>query len=210
VGEVIVVDNGSADATSEVARREGARVVREPRRGYGAACLAGIAALSPECGVVAFMDGDFSDYPDDLGLLVAPIAEGRAELVIGSRTANADSRAALSPQQRWGNALATRLIGTLIGERPSDLGPFRAIRRDALRHLEMRDQGYGWTVEMQIKSTQRGLRTVEIPVRYRARIGRSKVSGTVRGALLAGLKILLTIARLGIAGPPARDQPNAS
>jgi len=198
VQEVFVVDNGSTDATADVARQGGARVVSEPVAGYGRACLAGLAALDDTTDVVVFMDGDRSDYPEDLPLLLAPISEGRADLVIGSRTAHAQ-RGSLTPQQRFGNWLACRLLRWLYGVRYTDLGPFRAIRRDALRRLQMRDQAFGWTVEMQAKAAQVGLRAVEVPVRYRPRIGRSKISGTLSGTVRAGWGILSTIARVALA-----------
>ncbi|MBS1842763.1 MAG: glycosyltransferase family 2 protein, partial [Acidobacteria bacterium] len=193
--EVIVVDNGSTDRTAQVAKSFGTRVLRESERGYGAACLRGIKALGPEIDVVVFLDGDYSDYPEEMEELVAPIADNVADFVVGSRTLLAQSRKALSFQQRFGNGLATRLVQWRFGFRYTDLGPFRAIRRDALDSLRMRDRGFGWTVEMQMKAACAGLRIQEVPVRYRSRVGRSKVSGTVRGAVGAGTKILYTIAR---------------
>jgi glycosyltransferase involved in cell wall biosynthesis len=193
VEEIIVVDNGSDDGSGEVARQAGARVVREERRGYGRACLAGIAALSPATEIVAFLDGDYSDYPEELPELVAPIREGRADFVVGSRVLGERERGALVPQARLGNWIATRLIARLWGVRYTDLGPFRAIARESLRRLRMRDPAFGWTVEMQIKAAMIGLRSVEVPVRYRRRIGRSKVSGTVSGVVRAGMAILGTI-----------------
>lgn len=196
--EVIVVDNGSTDATAEVARRHGARVVVEPIPGYGRACLAGIAALDASTDAIAFMDADHSDYPEELPQLLAPIAEGRADLVIGSRVHHAQP-GSLTPQQRFGNRLACWLMRACFGARYTDLGPFRAIRRDALARLAMRDRAFGWTVEMQAKAARRGLRIVEVPVRYRPRIGRSKISGTARGTVLAGTAILSTIVRVACA-----------
>ena len=193
--EIIVVDNGSTDATAEVARRSGARVVTEPALGYGRACLAGIAALDPSADTVVFMDADHSDYPEDLPLLVAPIQEERADLVIGSRSAQAEA-GSLTPQQRVGNTLACALMRLFFGVRYTDLGPFRAIRRDALMRLQMRDQAFGWTVEMQAKAALAGLRVVEVLVRYRPRIGRSKISGTIRGTISAGTTIIGTIVSL--------------
>ncbi len=195
VDEVIVVDNGSVDRTEMVARQHGARVVSQPERGYGAACLAGIAALEARTGIVVFLDADFSDYPEDIGLLIRPLVECGADFALGARTLDDASRAALTPQQRWGNWLATTLICWRFGFRYTDLGPFRAIRRDALERLQMQDRNYGWTVEMQIKALQSGLRIVEVPMRYRVRIGRSKISGTLKGTLLAGAKILYTIGK---------------
>ncbi len=170
----------------------------EPEAGYGAACLAGIAAL-PEVDIVVFVDGDNSDYPEDMADLVDPIIAGRADLVIGSRVLGQAEAGALTPQQRWGNWLATRLIRLIWGVRFTDLGPFRAISRDALDRLAMADRTYGWTVEMQIKAAELGLTVIEVPVRYRRRIGVSKISGTVRGVVLAGTKILSMIAVRGLA-----------
>jgi glycosyltransferase involved in cell wall biosynthesis len=195
VDAIVVADNGSRDATADIARNAGARVVSELRPGYGAACLAGIRALPP-VDVVIFLDGDHSDYPDDMATLVDPILEGRAELVIGTRMPGAS--AALTAQQRFGNGLAVWLIRALWGVRFSDLGPFRAIAKPALDRLGMADRDFGWTVEMQIKAAEQGLATAEVPVRYRQRIGASKISGTVRGTLRAGAKILWVIGRHGL------------
>lgn len=196
VHDIIVVDNGSTDDTAAVARRLGARVVREPVPGYGRACLAGLRALPPAADTVVFLDADHSDDPGDLPALLAPLVDGRADLVIGARTRDAAARRALTPQQRIGNALACWLIARRWGVCFTDLGPFRAIQRTALERLGVQDRGFGWTVEMQVKAVQHGLRVVEVPVRYRPRIGRSKISGTLRGAVLAGTTILWTIARL--------------
>ncbi len=194
VRQVVVVDNGSTDTTAAVARSMGAKVVCEPRRGYGQACLAGIAVVE-DADIVVFLDGDYSDFPGEMSSLVEPIVRAEADLVIGSRTLGRHERGALMPQQRFGNVLATWLIRLLFGVRYTDLGPFRAIRRTALEDLHMVDRNYGWTVEMQIKAAQRGLRCREIPVRYRPRLGTSKISGTLGGSLRAGYKILWTIAR---------------
>jgi glycosyltransferase involved in cell wall biosynthesis len=200
LAQVIVVDNGSRDRTAEVARLRGAQVVHEPRRGYGWACLAGMAALDPQIETVAFMDADGSDDPDDLPKILAPIERGEADLVIGSRVLGEREAGSLSPQQRFGNRLAASLLRLFYGVRYTDLGPFRAIRRDALRTLAMTDKNFGWTVEMQIKARRRGLRVLEVPVRYRRRrAGESKVSGTAKGSILAGAKILWTILRYRIA-----------
>jgi glycosyltransferase involved in cell wall biosynthesis len=194
--QVVVVDNGSTDRTAEIARAAGATVVREPRRGYGSACLRGITALDPAAEVVVFMDADASDVPAEAFALVEPIAAGRADLVIGSRTRGQAEAGSLAPHQRFGNWLATTLIRLLYGHRYTDLGPFRAIRASSLRTLAMRDPGYGWTIEMQIKALQKGLRVAEAPVSYRRRIGSSKISGNFRASVAAGCKILWTIARL--------------
>ncbi|MCB0300126.1 MAG: glycosyltransferase family 2 protein, partial [Calditrichaeota bacterium] len=191
VDEVLVVDNGSTDQTVAIAEAQGARVLFEQERGYGAACLTGIAALNPQCDIVVFLDGDYSDFPEELVNLVDPIIENHAEMVIGSRVVNA-LPGALTPQAMFGNWLSCRLIRWFWGVNYTDLGPFRAIRRDALAKLNMRDRNYGWTVEMQIKAAQSGLRCVEIPANYRRRIGISKISGTLRGVVLAGSKILWT------------------
>ncbi len=195
VSEVVVVDNGSRDRTAEVATAAGARVVREPRRGYGSACLRGIASADrPD--VIVFLDADHSDYPEDLLAILGPIADGRADFVVGSRILGGATRSALLPQAYYGNRLACALLRWFFGAPHTDLGPFRAIRADALRRLDMRDLTYGWTVEMQAKAALAGIATVEVPVRYRPRIGRSKITGTVRGTVAAGWKILTTIGRL--------------
>lgn len=195
-GQVIVVDNGSADGTGEIARARGATVVREECRGYGRACLAGIARLAPDSEIVVFMDADSSDDPKDVYPLLAPIWSGEADLVLGARRGATVERGALTLPQRMGNALATGLIWLLYRHRFTDLGPFRAIRRRRLQPLAMRDENYGWTVEMQVKALQRGLRVREVPVHYRRRIGTSKISGHPWNAFEAGLKILWTIFRL--------------
>jgi glycosyltransferase involved in cell wall biosynthesis len=197
VDEVLVVDNGSTDRTAEVARQAGARVVREPRRGYGSACLCGLSHLGCH-DVVVFLDGDRSDHPEALPRLIQPIADHRADLVLGSRLLGDREEGAMPPQSVWGNRLACFLMRWLFRVRYTDLGPFRAIRRDALERLAMRDRNFGWTVEMQIKAARAGLRIREIPLPYRRRIGQSKISGTLKGTLLAGYKILATIFRYGI------------
>lgn len=205
VDDVIVADNGSSDRTAEVARSRGARVVTEPRRGYGAACLAGIAALG-DPDVVVFLDGDFSDYPEDMGRLVDPILRGEADLVAGSRILGEREPGSLTPQARFGNWLACNLIRLFWGARYTDLGPFRAIHAATLKDLQMRDLDYGWMVEMQIKATRAGYRVEEVPVRYRRRIGKSKISGTIKGVIGAGVKILLTIFKLALDLRGGRDR----
>jgi glycosyltransferase involved in cell wall biosynthesis len=196
VRRIVVCDNGSTDRTAEVAEQHGAIVVHERERGYGAACLRALERLATDPpDVVVFLDGDRSDFAEELPSLVAPIEEERADLVIGSRALGVAERGSLTIQQRAGNKLAAFLLGRLYGAETTDLGPFRAIRWSSLQALEMRDRNYGWTVERQIKAAKRGLRVVEVPVRYRVRIGESKVSGTIRGTLGASRKILWTIAR---------------
>ncbi|MBL8841012.1 MAG: glycosyltransferase [Planctomycetes bacterium] len=198
VPRAIVVDNGSTDGTGAAAAAAGATVVREPRRGYGAACLAGIAALPPDCDVVLFLDADHSDHGEEAALLLAPIERGEADLVIGSRMRGRAEPGALLPQARFGNALACFLMRLLYGFRYSDLGPFRAITREALARIGMVDTNFGWTVEMQLKALHHRLRIVEVPVSYRRRKGVSKITGTVSGTLRAGWKILWTIFRYGV------------
>ena len=196
--DIVVVDNGSRDATPDVARKHGARVISESRRGYGQACLAGIAALSPATEIIVFLDADGSDDPEDLLQLLTPVRDGEADLVLGSRVAAAKSSGAFTPQQAFGNWLATRLMRLLFGAHYTDLGPFRVIRREALERLQMKDTNYGWTIEMQIKAHRVGLRVQELPVNYRKRIaGESKISGSFVGTLRAGWKILWLIARYG-------------
>jgi glycosyltransferase involved in cell wall biosynthesis len=201
VGPVAVVDNGSRDRTADVARAAGATVIGEPRRGYGAACLAGLAHLAarpPD--IVAFLDADRSDDPGDLPRLLAPILAGEADLVVGSRVLGEREPGSLTPVQAFGNRLAAFLLRALFGLSATDLGPFRAIRWPALASLGMRDRDYGWTVEMQARAARARCRVVEVPVRYRRRVGRSKISGTVRGVIGAGWKILFTLARVRLGG----------
>jgi glycosyltransferase involved in cell wall biosynthesis len=204
VRRVVVCDNGSTDRTAAVAAAGGAEVVRQPARGYGNACLAGIAFLrglpaGEQPDVVVFLDGDHSDYPAELPLVVAPIVDGGFDLVIGSRRRGGLEAGAMTVPQRFGNWLAPLLIRWLYRYRFTDLGPFRAIRWSRLLELDMRDRTFGWTVEMQVKAARRGLRCTEVPVHYRRRAaGKSKVSGTVKGTVLAGWKIIMTIFRLRV------------
>jgi len=215
VGCVIVANNASTDHTAEVATAAGAIVVDEPRRGYGSACLAGLSELerlidegasAPE--VVVFLDADYSDHPEQLAELVAPIFEDRADFVLGSRILGDREPGAMPPQSRYGNCLACGLMRLLFGARYTDLGPFRAISYPHLLRLEMSDTNFGWTVEMQIKAVKAKLRTLELPVRYRKRIGTSKISGTLRGAISAGTKILYTIAKYGFWQRRAQQSPS--
>lgn len=192
LSEIIVVNNGCTDNTADVAKSHGARVVEETRRGYGSACLKGISVLN-DPNIVVFIDGDYSDYPEELEKLVEPIKVGEADFVLGSRMILPDSRAALLPQARYGNQLATLLIRLFFGHHFTDLGPFRAIRYDSLKEIGTVDTNFGWTVEMQVKAIKHGLRIMEIPVRYRGRIGVSKITGTASGTFKAGIKIIYTI-----------------
>ena len=203
--EVIVVDSNSNDGTPEIAAKIGARVVQEPRRGYGQACLTGLAAAnSPD--VVVFLDGDYSDRPAELLILLAPIIEGRADITLGSRLQGRRSAGALPWHQAFGNRLAARLINLLYGLKISDLGPFRAGRADVLRALALEETTYGWAVEMILKGALAGFRVVEVPMSYHPRIGKSKISGTLRGTVGAGWFILSLIVRYyfrrGNAGMP--------
>ncbi|MBS1657127.1 MAG: glycosyltransferase family 2 protein [Bacteroidetes bacterium] len=196
VREIVVVDNDSTDDTASVARLAGATVLTEKKRGYGAACLTGIRhiqskAVAPD--IIVFLDSDYSDHPEEIPMVIEPIINGNHDLVIGSRALGNREAGSLTPQQLIGNRIAVWLIRLLYGIRFTDLGPFRAIRWSSLLDLGMKDETYGWTVEMQIKAVRKKLRCTEVPVSYRRRIGVSKVSGTVRGTFLAGYKIITTI-----------------
>ena len=198
--EIIVVDNGSTDRTAEFARAAGAKVVSEPRHGYGRACLAGIRALAPACDIVVFLDGDGSDCPAFMTQLVDPIAGGTHDFVIGSRTRGQRESGSMNFQQIFAGRLAGWLMSILYGVRYTDMCPFRAIRRDALEKLSMKEETYGWNLEMQMKAARLGLRILEIPVNHRRRAGGvSKVSGTLRGTFVAGARIIMTFARIALA-----------
>lgn len=195
--EIIVCDNGSTDATAAVAKKAGCTVVREAERGYGAACLRALHEVSPQTQCILFVDADYSDFPEEFPALASPVLSGTADLVIGSRTlaGAVRERGSLTPQQRFGNWLATFLIRLFFGQRYTDLGPFRAVSPAALGQMQMADRNFGWTVEMQIRAAKLKLRTLEIPVSYRKRIGVSKISGTIKGTIAAGYIILRTIFR---------------
>ena len=196
VSEIVVVNNNSNDETVSVARAAGATVLEEQEQGYGNACLKGIAYISQQAekpDIVVFMDADYSDHPEELPQVIQPILAGKADMVIGSRALGERERGSMTPQQVFGNWLATKLLRWLYGAHFTDLGPFRAIRYDALMALGMKDRTYGWTVEMQLKAAKQKLRCTEVPVRYRQRIGVSKVSGTIKGTVMAGYKIIWTI-----------------
>ena len=196
-GEVIVVDNGSTDRTAERARAAGARVVSEPKPGYGRACAAGVGALSPDCDVVVFLDGDGSDCPEFMPQLVEPIQRREQDFVIGSRTRGQRERGSMNFQQVFAGRVAGALLRLLYGVRYSDMGPFRAIRRDALEKLGMKEQTYGWNLEMQMRAARARLRILEVPVNHRCRTGgESKVSGTLRGTFVAGARIITTLFRV--------------
>ena len=205
---VIVVDNGSRDGTGEIARQAGAVVVREERRGYGYACHAGVLAAEG-AEVIVLLDGDAADDPDDLPRILGPLLDGEAELVVGSRTLGSREAGSMTPQQVLGNRLASWLMRHLYGVAVTDLGPFRAIRRDDLLGLEMREMTYGWSVEMMVKAARAGHRYREVPVSYHRRIGVSKVGGTVRGSVQAGWSILSTTFRYARWAPPPRTGPLA-
>lgn len=216
VRQVIVCDNGSTDLTATVAEKAGAKVVAATQRGYGSACLAGIRYLhnlpaSEQPEILVFLDGDYSDYPEDLPEVAGPILNDGKDLVIGSRILGRCAPGAMTAPQRFGNWLAPLLIRWLYGYRFTDLGPFRAIRWDRLLALNLRDTNYGWTVEMQVQAARHGLRCAEVPVRYRKRAGgKSKVSGTLKGVLLAGWKIISTIFRLAFQPDPQLRPGNAT
>lgn len=199
VREVVVCNNNSSDNTAQVAKQAGATVIDAPQKGYGSACLKGIEHIrnnpkKPD--IVVFLDGDYSDHPEEMPQLIEAISKEGFELVIGSRALGNLEQGAMQPQQIFGNWLATSLIKLFYKYEFTDLGPFRAIRYDKLIEIDMQDPDFGWTVEMQVKAAKFGLKCTEIPVTYRRRVGVSKISGTIRGTILAGYKILWTIFKL--------------
>jgi len=199
IDEIVVVDNGSKDRTAEVARAAGARVVTEPVPGYGRAFRAGLRALAPECEIVVFLDGDGSDCPEMMDRLVTPIIENEADFVIGSRTRGQREPGSMNPHQVFAGYMVGAILRVLYGVKSTDMGPFRAIRRDTLEKLKLREETYGWPLEMQMRAAQAQVRTMEVPVDYRRRAGgHSKIAGTVRGSILAATRILVTLARLAI------------
>ena len=196
VQEIIVVDNGSTDLTSEVAKCTGATVLVEPNKGYGSACLKGIEYIqnsNQKTDIVVFLDGDYSDYPEQMSEIIAPILNQDIDFVLGSRKRSLSEKGAMQPQQRFGNWLATNLMRLFFNSKFTDLGPFRAIKYEVLQQLGMKDKTYGWTVEMQLKILKQNFSYSEVPVKYRNRIGVSKVSGTLKGTIFAGMKILTWI-----------------
>jgi len=193
VREIIVVDNASTDHTAACAKDAGCLVLKEPTKGYGQACLCGIKDLNPKTDIVVFLDADYSDHAEQMERLLRPIIEEDYDLVIGSRSMGKREVGAMTPQAYYGNKLACFLMRLFWGVQYTDLGPFRAIKTEALKKLDMRDKNFGWTIEMQIKAVDQGLKILEVPVDYRCRIGKSKISGTFKGTLLAGEKILRTI-----------------
>jgi glycosyltransferase involved in cell wall biosynthesis len=196
-GEIIVVDNGSTDRTAERARAAGAKVVAEPLPGYGRACATGIRALLPECEIVVFLDGDGSDCPELMGQLVQPIVDAEQDFVIGSRTRGKREPGSMNFQQIFAGRIAGILLRLLYGVRYTDMCPFRAIRREALDRLGMKEETYGWNLEMQMRAARAGLRILELPVSHRCRTGgESKVSGTLRGTFVAGIRIIATLFRV--------------
>lgn len=197
--EIVVVDNGSKDRTAEIATAAGARVVREPIPGYGRAFRAGLRSVSPECEIVVFLDGDGSDCPEMMNRLVTPIMEGKSDFVIGSRTRGHREAGSMNFHQLFAGYMVGFILRILYGVRSTDMGPFRAIRRDTLDRLGLREETYGWPLEMQMRAARSRVRTVEVPVDYRRRAGGySKIAGTVCGSLLAATRILITLARIAI------------
>jgi len=199
ISEIIVVNNGSTDKTREIALNAGATVLDEENKGYGFSCLKGMEYLENDPpDIVVFLDGDYSDYPEQMTELIAPIIEGEADFVLGARVKKLREKKSLTPPQAFGNWLSTRLMKLFFNSKFTDLGPFRAIRYETLKKLNMEDKTYGWTVEMQLKVLKQKIPYIEIPVKYRSRIGVSKVSGTVKGVFMAGYKILFWIFKYSI------------
>ena len=197
--EIVVVDNGSKDRTAEIATAAGARVVKEPIPGYGRAFRAGLRSVSPKCEIVVFLDGDGSDCPEMMDRLVTPIMEGKSDFVIGSRTRGHRETGSMNFHQVFAGYMVGFILRILYGVRSTDMGPFRAIRRDTLDRLGLREETYGWPLEMQMRAARARVRTVEVPVDYRRRAGGySKIAGTVRGSVLAATRILITLARIAI------------
>ena len=197
--EIVVVDNGSRDRTAEIATSAGARVVKEPIPGYGRAFRAGLRSVSPKCEIVVFLDGDGSDCPEMMDRLVTPIMEGKSDFVIGSRTRGHRETGSMNFHQVFAGYMVGFILRILYGVRSTDMGPFRAIRRDTLDRLGLREETYGWPLEMQMRAARARVRTVEVPVDYRRRAGGySKIAGTVRGSVLAATRILITLARIAI------------
>jgi glycosyltransferase involved in cell wall biosynthesis len=193
VSEIVVVDNGSQDDTIANAKKAGATVITENRKGYGFACLKGLNYISERSktpDIIVFIDGDYSDYPEELDKIVAPILENDIDFVVGARKKSLREPGSMTPQQVFGNRLATFLMRLFFRSKFTDLGPFRAIKYEKLKELKMQDTTYGWTVEMQLKILRKKMSYIEVPVRYKRRIGVSKVSGTVKGTIFAGIKIL--------------------
>ncbi len=190
---IIICDNGSTDNTAQVSKMLGAKVVYEKEKGYGRACLKALKNVPDTTDIIAFIDADHSDYPEELTKILEPILQNKADMVVGSRTIRKESRKALLPQALFGNYIAVFLIRLFWGYRFTDLGPFRAILKEKLDILNMQDKNFGWTVEMQIKAAKKKLRVEEVPVSYRKRIGKSKISGTLKGSFMAGVIILKTI-----------------
>jgi len=212
--EIIVVDNGSSDRTTEVAAAAGARVVRELRRGYGRAFRAGLRAIAANSQIIVFLDGDGSDYPEMMDRLVGPIIEGTHDFVVSSRTRGRREAGSMNWHQVFAGYLVGFILRLLYGVRSTDMGPFRAIRRDALESLAMREETYGWPLEMQMRAARAHLRILEVPVDYRCRAGgHSKIAGTVRGSFLAATRILATLARIALerrgSSPSVREGVNA-
>lgn len=196
INEIVVVNNASTDETERIAKEAGATVLREPTPGYGRACLKGIDYLktsNPQPDIVVFLDADHSDYPEEIAMLIKPILENDVDMVIGSRALGNKEKGSMTPHQIFGNWLATGLMHLFYNVKFTDLGPFRAIKFESLLALDMQDKTYGWTVEMQLKAAKKKMKCVEVPVRYRKRIGFSKISGTIKGTVLAGYKIITTL-----------------